>query len=337
MPQGTAIHDTDAGMHIIQFKDAVKELAGGPNRSYLKELVGFEACTGESALIKGGYKPNLSAGRKTTLANLTNRYTYDQSGTTLAHWIDAMMSGNDTVESQRTQVVAQKIDVAKWFDSAEKEFLEMTDPSSRKLKNLMQGLWTKEDLLIIEALMSATETRVASNAATAVTTASVSMPATQVLADQTYGSIDTDIFTNVKEIFMTNYVAGQTIYLGMGPKTWGALTRNSRDVLKNQDYVDSAKYFMGGDLPTVDGVVPVVHPLFENATQLDSLLGDGEAGLLAAWTEEGITWAEFRGLKTLMDVDQADKKGQSVAYIDEFVDCCRNDDLLVVQGAILSA
>lgn len=333
-----ALSDTDGGMHFIQFKDAVKQLAGGPNRSYMKEMVGYEKCEGESALIGGGYKPNLSAGGDTALASITNRYTYDQIGSpTATNLSDSLLTRNDSVEAQRTQVLPRRIDVGKWYEIAEKMYLEMTDPSSRKLQNLMQGYWTKEDMRIINALFAPTQTRVQGDAASPVTTAAVSMPTSQVMTDRSYGDIDYKIFSDIKKRFMKQYVSGETIYAGFGPDTWEALVNNSGDRLTNQDYVDSAEYFMGGNLPRCFGVVPVVHPLFENSTQLGSLLASGEAGLIAGWTEEGICWAQFMEQQTLMETNSASFKGQSVVTVFEDANACRNDDLRVVTGAILSA
>ena len=332
------ISDTDAGMHIIQFKDAVKQLAGGPDRSYLKEMVSHESCDGESALIAGSYKPNLTAGGKTALASVTNRYSYDQLGSpTLANAIDSLLTRNDTVESQRTQVLPELIDIGKWFDIAEKMFLELSDPTSKKLKNLMQGYWTKEDMSIITALFAATVTRVAGDASTPTTTAAVTMPTSQIMEDRTYADIDDKIFSDIKKRFMKQYVTGETIYAGFGPDAWEALVNNSGDRLNNQDYVDSAEYYMEGKLPKCKGVVPVVHPLFENSAILGSLLGTGEVGLIAGWSDDGICWAQFMEQQSHMEANSAAHKGQSVALIQQYANAARIDDLRVVQGAILEA
>ena len=110
-----AISANDSAAYIIQFKDAVKELAGGPTRSYLKELIGYEKCEGQSALIGGAFKPNLTAGASTALASITNRYTYDviaAGGVATAEELSgALLTRNDTGVFQRTQVLPVQIDV----------------------------------------------------------------------------------------------------------------------------------------------------------------------------------------------------------------------------------
>jgi len=332
-----AISANDAAAYIIQFKDAVKELAGGPMRSYLKEMIGYEKCEGESALIGGGFQPNLSAGRRTALASVTNRYTYDQLASTDASVLAAhLLTPNDTGTFQRTQVLPQQIDIGCWKEQAEKSFLALPDPTSRELRNLMQGYWTKEDLSVMDALFAATTTRVTGTAATPTTTASVSMPATQVMDDFSLATIDYKVFSAVKKRFLKQYQSGADIFAVFGPDTWEALVNNSGDRLLNQDYVDSASYFMDGKLPKCMGVVPVVHPLFENSTLLGDLLGAGEQGLIGAFTEDGLTWAEFMSMTSLMAIDSPEFKGQSVALVKEFANACRNDDNLVVNGAVVA-
>lgn len=330
-----AVSDTEVH-HIKQFKESVQELAGGPKRSYLKEMIGFESCEGEVAYIDG-VKPATEAGADNALSAVTGRYSYDQrSSPTQAQLVSDILTRNDTVEGQRTHVAPREIVVGKWFHPTEKNFLEYTDPTSRKMKALMSGYWKKEDLRIINALFSATQNR-GKDDGTNVT--AESMPASQILADTSYDALDHKIFSAIKAKFLTQYLSGENIYAGFGPNAWKALVDNSGDRLTNQDYVDSAKYFMDGDLPTCYGVVPVVHPLFEDTTALTSLgvLGAGEAGLLGAWTEDGLVWAEFMAQTELMDGPMAAFKGQWATQVQEFANACRADDLQVVQGAILEA
>jgi hypothetical protein len=246
------------------------------------------------------------------------------------------LTGNDTVEAQRTQVIAKEVKAEKWFDTAEQMFLEMSDPSSRKMRNIMQGYWTKQDSLAMQALFASTVTRVAGDAASPTTTAAVSMPATQVLGDTTYADIDWTLFTSIKKRFQKNLISGETIYVGFGPTAWEAMMNNSGDKLVNQDYVSSAEYFTEGKLPKAFGCVPIVHEFFENSTVLGSLMDASEDGLIAAWTEEGMAWCQYGTEQHIQDTNMAAFKGQSVSFIKKFVNAARIDDLRVMNGAILA-
>jgi hypothetical protein len=331
-----AITPNQSAAYKIQFADAVKELAGGPNRSYLKETVGFEKCEGESALIKGAFQANLTAGANTALASLTNRYTFDQGGSTSAAVLaSSVLTRNDTGTFQRSQVLPIETAIGSWQEMAEKDFLAMSDPHSKEMRNFMQGYFTKQDLKIIDALFASTVTRVVGTAATATTTSSVSMPATQVLDDYSLATIDYKVFSDINKRFMDQYVTGQKVYVGIGPATWKALVDNSGDKLLNQDYIRDAGRFESGQLPTVFGCVPIVHPLFDNTTLNTNITGE-EVGSIAAWTEDGCTWAEFMGMTSMMEVESPAFKGQSIALVKEFTNAVRNDDLQVVNGAIVA-
>ena len=336
-----AISANDAAAYIIQFKDAVKELAGGPTRSYLKEMVGFEKCEGASALIKGAYQANLSAGADTALASITNRYTYDQLASNDASVLAShVLTRNDTGTFQRSQVLPIETAIGSWQEMAEKDFLAMGDPHSKEMRNFMQGYFTKQDLKIINALFASTVTRVTNEVtqpATATTTSNISMPVTQVLNDVSLATVDIKLFSDIYRRFLSQYVSGQKVYVGMGPSLWKALVDNSGDKLMNQDYIRDAGRFESGQLPEVFGCVPVVHPLFENTTLNTNIsTGDGEVGLIGAWTEDGLTWAEFGGMKSMMEVESPAFKGMSIALIKEFTNAVRNHDLLCVNGAVVA-
>lgn len=331
-----SISSIDAAAYIIQFKDAVKELAGGPTRSLLKELCGYEKCEGASALIKGAFQANLTAGTSTALASITNRYTYDQLASSDASVLAAhLLTSNDTGTFQRSQVLPIQTDIGSWQEMAEKDFLAMSDPHSKEMRNFMQGYFTKQDLKIINALFASTVTRVTGTAATATTTSSVSMPATQVLDDYSLATIDIKLFSDIQRRFLTQYVSGQKIYVCFGPKTWKALLDNSGDKLTNQDYIRDAGRFESGQLPDVYGCVPIVHPLFENTTLNTNITGD-EIGAIGAWTEDGLCWAEFMAMTSMMEVQSPAFKGMSIALVKEFTNAVRNDDLLCVNGAVVA-
>lgn len=338
-PMIFAVSDTDAVHHIIQFNEMVKELAGGPKRAYLKETFGYESCSGEADFIDGMH-PATDAGADTAMDSVTNRYTYDQlTDPTATQLTDNVLTRNDNVQGQRTQILPRQIEIGKWFASSERNFLEYTDPASRKIRALWAGYWRKMDLRCMHALFDATMNRVADDATDPTTITAESMPASQVMDDILRANIDEKVFSDIKARFLTQYMTGENIYVGMGPTTWKNMVDNAGDKLTNQDYVDSASYFMGGELPRVYGCVPVVHPLFDDTATLTAagLITGDEIGLIGGWTEDGVCWGQFMEETSNMEGPSGYFKGQSAIHVEQFANAVRADDLQVVQGAITSA
>ena len=333
------VSDTDAVHHFKQFHEMVQELAGGPKRPYLKETFGYENCAGEADFIDGMH-PSNDAGADVAMSAVTNRYSYGQIGSpTAAQLAEQVLTRNDNVKGQRTQILPRQIEIGKWFSASEKNFLEYTDPSSRKIRALWAGYWRKMDLRCMHALFDATMNRVADDATDSTTVTTESMPASQVMDDITLANIDHKVFSDIKARFLTQYLTGEHIFAGFGPNTWKALVDNSGDRLLNQDYVDSASYFHSGNLPTVYGVVPVVHPLFDDATTLtaEGLITGTEIGLISGWTEDGACWGQFMEETSNMEGPSGFFKGQSAIHVEQFANAVRSDDLQVTQGAVVSA
>lgn len=324
--------------HVIQqFNEVVQELAGGPSRSYLMEAIGFETAKGDVDFIDG-ISPAKTAGSTTALASVVGREEYDAigAGATLANFVDYMVTPNDTVTKQRTAVSPYQIRVSKWFKETERNFVELTDPTSRTLRSLMSGFWYRKEKRIVNALLSGTMPRRTSDN---TTQHNVTIPDSQILDPLTYDTLTRDVFTDIKSRFLSQYVMDETIFAGFGPTAWRHLVRNSGKELLNQDYVQGYQYFSGGKLPTVDGVTPIVHPIFEDTAALTELglLADGMLGGISAWTRMGLSWAEFSAMDTQFDENMPAFNGQSVARIVSYGDAVRADDLLVVQGKIVAA
>lgn len=329
----------DITHYVQQFNAAVQQLAGGPDRSYLREAVGFKGNpTGETDWLDA-IAPANRAGRTRKVSDLTNRQTYDALASgdqTAENFILHNFTPNDGVTKLRTPAQPNKIDVAHWFYPEAKDFLELSDPTSRTMKALMAGFWLKIDSMIILALL---RTAVQRKSTANSTLHNVTIPASQVLPDTRYANADVKLFSAVKKRFSKAYCGNQRIYFGMGPEMWEALVNNSGDKLNNKDYVDSARYFSTGELPTVYGVTPLVHPIFEDAETLEALglisPAEGELGTVAAWTENGVTWDEWKGINSGMEGPNLFMNGQSIATVDVYADCVRTDDLQVVQGAVI--
>lgn len=333
-----AVSDTDAVHHIKQFHEMVQELAGGQKRAYLKETFGFQNCSGEADFIDGMHPAN-DAGADNALSAVTNRYSHDQRVTPTAAQLTAdVLTRNDSVQGQRTQILPRQFEIGKWFGSSERNFLEYTDPASRKIRALWAGYWRKMDLRGMHALFDATMNRVADDASDSVTVTTESMPVSQIMNDSSLDTIDHKIFSAIKAKMMSQYLTGENVFVGFGPDTWKALVDNSGDKLLNQDYVSSAKHFESGNLPMVYGCVPVVHPLFDDTVALTAagLISGDETGLIGGWTEDGVCWGQFMEEKSLMEGPSGFFKGQSSIHVEQFANAVRSDDLQVVQGAVVA-
>lgn len=328
----------DVTHYAQQFNSAVIALAGGPDRSFLKEAIGFKSgVKGETDWLDA-ISPTGTAGAVTKVTSLTNRETYDKLASesqTAENFIAHNFTRNDSVNKFRTPIEPYEIDVSKWFAPQPAKFLELTDPTNRTLKALMSDFWYKIDQRIALALLKSSVTRKSTDNSTLH---AITMPTGQILPDVTYKTADFKQFAAIKKRFQKAYVAGQPIIWGMGPDYWEALINNSGDKLLNKDYVSSAAPFDSGELPKVFGITPLVHPIFEDTATLSALglLAEGEVALTAAWTQNGVIWDEWEGVMTDMSGPNPFMKRQSVALIHTDAEAERIDDRLVVQGAVIA-
>lgn len=324
--------------HIVQqFNEVVMELAGGPNRAILKEAIGFKGGTNGDTDWIDGISPANDAGRVTANAAVTGRQEYDALGApTVANFVDYMLTADDAVNKQRTEVTPVQIEVSKWFKENDRSFMELTDPTSRTVKALMSGYFLKQDTQALIAMLGGSMQR---KTTANTTTHAENFPAAQVVPSSTYAALDWKIFSAIKKRFLAQYLMGDRIWFGIGPTAWEALVNNSGDKLVNKDYVDSGRHFDSGELPTVFGVTPLVHPLFEDMVVQDAHGLKDDADHLAsfcAWSENGLVWDEWSSTKANFKENMTEFKGQSVARIACYGNATRPDDKLVVQGKFVN-
>jgi hypothetical protein len=292
------------------FKDAVLQLAGSQSRSLLKELVGFEQCKGEVAYLDA-IEPDDEAD-VIALTDKPTRSAYEREvAPDYEDWY-ALQTPHMDVTKARTLITPLLIEWGHHFDEDE-DILEITDPTSRVLRQGFRRIWRRQDQIVLAALGAATVLRGKTNCDGDVE--AVAFPDGQriTVAD---GVLDKDVCSEVKSKFEDQYVDDEQIFGVISPTTKHRLIVASGGTLHSSDFVTKAGYFEQGLLPDVYGVHLIVHPL----------MPDTAAGF---WTRDGLTWGQFKPLKDDM-ATSPEQRFHGVAYVREKANAVRVDDHRVV-------
>lgn len=303
------------------YSDAVRELVGSPDRSILKELVGKEAKKG-SAVFVDSIGPDADNGDAvvTALANIKNRATYEKEVEKTLAKRDAIATPHMEANKQRTLLTPKRNHWGHSFDKIE-DLCEVTNPQARTIRQGMKRIWLKQDGVILDALGAATVLRGEDESGVSP----VSFPAGQIIdpiasygANPVYFGLTTS--ARIKRLFEAQYYFGK-IYCVISPTTKEDFINNSRNQVHNMDFVDGPRYFRDGSLPNIDGVFFIPHPL----------CGDDE---FFAWGPDGVCYNQFDPFEENLGIAPTECFSV-IAYMREFIDAKRIDDLLVVQGSIL--
>jgi len=298
------------------YADLVRELAGSPNRSILKEFCARDTKKGEAQLFDAiGV---LDAANQTALASIQDSRKYFETLTApdVADLVK-LLTPHKEILRQRTQGVPVRIDTGHVFRS-EDEVAEGAISTGNVLNTLMKTIWTREDALVIGALRAATQLRTTGDPHTF---GAVSFPGGQILgAGGEVTAYTKDVPTAIKAVFEANYMADEPIYVLISPATKKELIDASGDKIQNRDFVEKSEYFTKGRLPDIQGCIHIVHPACP----------DDEA---LAWTKEGIMYNQASPLVTKMGEDPGQRFNINL-MVEEFVSCVRLDDKRVVQIAI---
>jgi hypothetical protein len=310
------------------FADNVQELAGAPNRSFLKQAINFKPGKGEFMLLD-------AIGAPSGFASKTVSTDFAKASTSLrtrkAHEADiGATPANDTHANlrlmatphieptrQRTQSAPRLIETGHTFNEVE-DILSTIDSKGPVMQQLMREIFWQEDSVILEAIAAATVNRQRYGGMTAD---NITFPTAQALTHVDASSkFGIEALTDILKRFELNYLFGEEVFVLINPAHKKNLIDEDGGKLHSTDFVDSARYFMEGTLPKVYGCVVLVHPLVP-------------ATKYYAWTKNGLTWVEYKALATDMGPDPGERF-QDVGYIREHIDCKRVDDLRVIHGTI---
>ena len=303
------------------YSDSVRELAGSPDRSLLKDFVSKESKKG-SAVFIDSIGPDVPDGDAvvTALANIKNRATYEREVEKTLAKRDAISTPHMEANKQRTLLTPKRNHWGHSFDRIE-DLCEVTNPQARTIRQGMKRIWVKQDGVILDALSAATVLRGQDESGVSA----VTFPAGQVLDDiacygatPVYFSLDT--CTAIKKLFEDQYYSGKIVCV-VSPKVKKEFIDHSRNQVHSMDFVDGPSYFREGKLPDINGIHFIPHPL----------CGDEE---FYAWGPDGVCYNQFDPFEENLGIAPTECFS-AIAYMREFIDAKRIDDLLVVQGTIL--
>lgn len=311
------------------YTDRIKELAGSQKRSLLKELVGFQKAGGRTCFLDG-----VSPGDEADVGLLSDKNTSreyfarDAVDQTHANYMKTRTPHHE-IEKQRTHFVAKIIEWGHYFDEDE-DVVEMTSPVAKTMPQGMKRIFKKTDILILQAGLAASVTR-GRDDDDDVSLETVAMPADQIMDDTTYAAIAADgaaltWIDQLAERFANKFV-DEPIYCIISPTMKTAMLESARKVIQSSDFVTAKGYLEKGELPDINGIHFIAHPLIKTVAasmgaQIDSYL---------AFTEDGLTWGEWKARKTDISMDISGR-AEMVAYTREKGNCVRDDDSRVVFG-----
>ena len=302
-----------------QFDDNVKDLAGSPSRSMLKELVSHDNKQGAIAYLDYE-KPGTAKGDTDLKAKATRKSYEADASKTLAKF-NAIFTPHDETIKERTLIAPRLIEYGHNFDE-DVDILEIVSPKNSTIRNLGRNVFTDEDSLIIGGISAASVGRVTSASANEITASTIALAdvnsGSQIITTENVGYIGTDDIGKIRERMELAYVDSK-VYCLISPTDKRLMRKHNKDI-SNTDFVGSSEYFTSGKLPDIDGVCFIPHPLIS-------------VGEFYAFTQESVVLNTFMPLRSDLS-REGSMRFSHQAYIREKLDCKRVDDLLVVHGTV---
>lgn len=311
----------DMTHYFQQFNENVKDLAGAPSRSILRELVSKDNKRGSVV-----YLDSAGAGADLSIDDLKTdkktRKTYEADGAKTLAKFNAIFTPHNDITRQRTLATPKLIEWGHSFDEDE-DILEIVDPQNKTVRQGMRSIWKAQDQQVLNGINAASVVRV-DGATSEVTPTTENMPAGQVFDTAQNDYISRKDMTKIVNLFEDQYVTDK-IYCLISPTAKKGIIDNDEKIT-DADFIARSQAFgedgsfMPNKFPEVFGVHFIVHPLVA-------------ANKFFAFTEESIVLNEFKAFKS--DISIAETQRYSyIAYMREKCDCKRVDDLQVAHGTI---
>jgi hypothetical protein len=297
------------------FTDNVRDLAGSPMRSMLKEFVDHDSQKGSVV-----YLDSAGAGDDVVIEDLKtdkkSRKTYEADATKTLEKFNAIFTPHNEISRQRTLSQPKLLRRGHSFDEDE-DILELVDPKNKVIRQLFRAIVKGEDQLILNGIKASSVVRVDGDTSE-ITTETVSFPASQQFTTANAGYIHLKDISTICQKFEDQYVT-EPIFCLISPTDKKGIIDNN-DKVHDTDFVNSHSYFHDGKLPDIYGVHFIPHPLVS-------------AGSFYAFTKEAIVMNTYSAFKSSLTQEGLQNMSY-VAYLREKLDCKRVDDLQVVHGTV---
>lgn len=314
----------DMTHYFQQFTANVRDLAGAPNRSILRELVSKDNKQGSVV-----YLDSAGAGEDLTIQDLKTgkktRKTYEADASKTLEKFYAIFTPHNDITRQRTLSTPKLIEWGHSFDEDE-DILEIVDPQNKTTKQGMRSIFKQQDQLVLNGISAAFVVRVDGDTSE-VTPETINMPAGQQFNTAQNDYIGRKDMTKIVNLFEDQYVTDQIFCLISPTAKKGIIDNDEKitdaDFIARSQAFDEAGKFNPGKFPEVFGVHFVVHPLVP-------------ANKFYAFTMESIVLNEFKPFKSNIEIAPTQRYSY-IAYMREKADCKRVDDLQVAIGTITAS
>lgn len=308
--------------HITAFNRNVANLAGFQYESLVAPLFRQESDRGEIASFDTiGQDPdeNNDGATETAWADIDSYADYVNGATGTFSDFLATRTPHNEVLKERSLVSPLQIEWGYNFRKVD-EVAELTDPTSRVMRQGMGRCRTSVDKFALSALTAANVLRGKSTA----DAANVAFPATQILTSESAQTYTTEDGAKIAQRFEEEYIdiMKEDVIALISPEMKRKM-RAADPSIRSRDFVDSYEIFKEFKLPKIDGITYVTHPRvtqYKDAAAYDRVV---------AFTREGMVWNEFDPVESFLDRNP-DARYEYQAYIRQLANAVRIDDKRVV-------
>ena len=331
---------TNAALYRQEWRKSILRLIGEhPARSIISSLARPVKGAGEDMWIPGidaFASDDATSMANSTLDTLKQFYQRAGGDQTFANWLKTITPFNNTVKIT-SRSTADLIEWGNtWNVNEDGDWISIVNPQSADMGVCAQKIYKKLDTMFGLAITASSVERKVG--ATAV--ASISLPASQTMADLTYATADVDsVPAMINETLGNAYLStGMPVYCGISTTLARHLKKNSSEELRSRDFVDSYEFFKKGVLPKVEGVTFIVLPKhFMESIKANEGTGSGDRiDHYFAWTPDAMASVAYQPLRSDIDVSPINRF-QEIGYVRQLHDYVRTDDKGVVLGDIVVA
>jgi hypothetical protein len=322
--------------HVLAYNRNVQQLAGYQFESLIAPLFRQERERGEIAsfdTIGQDVAGANDGATETAWADVDSYADYINTGTLTFDEFKVTRTPHNEVEKVRTLVAPKQIEWGYSFRKVD-QIAELTDPTSRVMRQGQGKMKTSIDRYALEALTAASTLRGKTEAiATAVPT-TFAAGGGIVLTAATANSFDIDDGNLAVQNFEDNYIDPmKENIIGILSPTMKRAMRIANPELRSRDFVDDYSVFAEFKLPKIDSVSYVCHP---RVTAYRDLSGPGTySDRVIFFTSEGLVWNEFDPIESFLDRNP-DARYEYQAYMRMFANATRVDDKRVIWMDVLA-
>ena len=330
---------TNAAAFRIEFEKNIETVIGGhPAHNLIAGLTKAKKGAGSEYWVTGlDVKASDEASAADYADDSTLRKFHEMAGgsQTFANWLLTRTPHMGTVKISTLSEAQDIMWGHSWNVTEDGDWIMVVDPKSDDMDACARKIHKKLDILAAQAIIATTVSRKVSGAGVA----SISMPASQILADVTYATATVDtIPAAIREAMGNAYAAGMPIFCAVSTKLARNLKKNDSTLFRSQDFIASYADYAAGNLPRVEGVTFIEMPksFMEAVKAVEGTDAGDQTDHYFAWTPQAIAGVEYVA-RTAKIAEDPGAKFEEVGLVRQLQDYVRTQDLGVVVGDVVVA